>query len=279
MQRPIRLIYSIFIVRTSVNINLLTTPARLLHQMEKKLAVFDFDHTIINDNSDVVAVGMLNPKSIPNDIKKLHRSDGWTAYMQGIFNLLHQTGIRENRIRKTMEALTEVQGMCRLIKDLSENLNYDVIVVSDSNSYFIESWLAVNKLQDNVLKVFTNPAKFNKDGLLVISMYHLQDTCKLSTKNMCKGQIVQDFITEMKKEGTNYEKVVYCGDGMNDFCPILRLNETDLACVRKGFKCEDIIRKSKEGTYKDASGITRVVNCEVFYWNNGDDILSFIKHF
>lgn len=245
--------------------------------MTKKLAVFDFDHTIIHDNSDIVVMNMIDQKKIPATIKQLHRSDGWTAFMQAIFNLLHNHSITEDKIKNIVDNLPGVPGMSDLIKELSEKLNSDVIIISDSNSYFINTWLEAKGLKKNVVKVFTNPAYFDNRGLLNITMYHLQDFCKLSTKNLCKGQIMEDFIEQQKCNGTLYNQVIYCGDGLNDFCPILRLREDDLACVRKKFKCAEIVKKSKDGLYKDESGQYRVVKANIIEWDTGFEILDYIK--
>nr|XP_023029762.1 pyridoxal phosphate phosphatase PHOSPHO2-like isoform X1 [Leptinotarsa decemlineata] len=245
-------------------------------KMSKNLAVFDFDHTIIHENSDVAVMNLIDPKKIPKEIKLLHRSDGWTAFMQGVFETLHKHKIKEENIRKLVETLQEVKGMRELIKELHENLNYDVIIISDSNSYFINTWLDANDMKKYITGVFTNPAHFEND-LLKISMYHLQESCKLSTRNLCKGQIMEEFLKEQQERGLPYERVLYCGDGLNDFCPILRLGEGDLACVRAEYKCAEIVAKAKDGSYKDEEGKSRDVKSDVFVWNDGYEIINYIK--
>lgn len=244
--------------------------------MTKKLAVFDFDHTIIHDNSDIVVMNLIDNSKIPREVKQLHRRDGWTAFMQGVFETLYRYGIDEETINDVVTKLPAVPGMIELIKEMNEKLDFDVIVISDSNSYFINNWLSANDLDQNVKKVFTNPAHFEK-GLLKIEMYHFQEICKLSTKNLCKGQIMQDFVVQQKNMNEVYDRVIYCGDGLNDICPILRLTERDLACVRDGFKCSNIIQKAKDGWYVDAEGIPRKINSDICFWKSGFDILDCIQ--
>lgn len=244
--------------------------------MAKSLAVFDFDHTIIDGNSDVEITKLLNKKPIPKEVKELHKSDGWTVFMQAIFELLHRQGINEESIKMLISSLPAVPGMPELIKVLTQNFNTDVIIISDSNSYFINCWIEANDLKSNIFKVFTNPAHFEKD-LLKIKMYHLQDYCKLSTKNLCKGQIMEDFIEEQAKQGCLYDQVLYFGDGTNDFCPILRLKKIDLACVRKNFKCADLVKKAVDGLYKDDDDKSRIVVANVFFWTNGFEIIQYIQ--
>lgn len=196
--------------------------------------------------------------------------------MQGIFDLLYKHEIDEISIRETMKDLVPVTGMIELIKELNEKLNFDVIIISDSNSYFINTWLRHNKLDKNIAEVFTNPACF-QNGHLKIKMYHFQEECKLSTKNLCKGDILEDFIGIQNREGIIYDQVVYVGDGINDFCPILRLNNNDLACVRDKFKCVEWVNLAKEGKPIDASGIIYNIKAEVLVWSTGTDILNRIK--
>ncbi|KAL3283603.1 hypothetical protein HHI36_006741 [Cryptolaemus montrouzieri] len=241
----------------------------------KGLAVFDFDHTIIEDNTDT-AVAALIPGEIPPKLKELHRKDGWTAFMQGVFDILHANNITKETITDVITKLKPINGMTTLIKELATNLNHDVIIISDSNSYFIESWLKNCNLKEYVLKVFTNPGDF-VDGALKIQMYHLQDSCDLSTKNLCKGQILEDFIKSQKGKDIEYDRVIYSGDGSNDFCPILRLNPCDCAFVRDNYKCLDLVRKSENQEIKDKHGNPLIVKAKVYVWKNGYDILEDLK--
>ena len=93
-----------------------------------------------------------------------------------------------------------------------------------------------------------------------------QETCTLSTKNLCKGQILEDYI---KDSGTEFNFVCYVGDGRNDFCPSLRLSETDLVCVRQGYSLEKYIPQMEEKGFK--------VKAEMLLWTDADQILGRVK--
>lgn len=240
--------------------------------MAKKLAVLDFDHTVINGNTDTIVADLLD-ETVVGSVTNLYKRDGWTLYMQAIFKLLHAHNIQQEQITETINNIQAVPGFPNLIKELNSKLNFDVIIISDSNSYFIDSWLDANGLKAYVLRIFTNPAHF-ENGILKIQMYHLQDYCRLSTKNLCKGQIMDDFINERKKDGVSYEQIVYIGDGKNDFCPILRLKPCDLACVRENFKCAEMVKLAQEGSLCDKSGGNYRINANVVVWKNGNDILD-----
>lgn len=243
--------------------------------MTKNLAVFDFDHTIVNDNTDT-AVASLVDKTLRDSVRYLYARDGWTAYMQEIFHLLRANGVNKKKITETVCSIPSVQGFPGLIKTLKDELNYDIIIVSDSNSYFIDSWLRANGLIDYVLKVFTNPAYF-EDELLKIEMYHFQDYCTLSTKNLCKGQIIDDFKEEQRKKDVLYKSTMYVGDGRNDFCPVLRLMDNDVACVRENFKCAELIELARQGKYCNEAGIPYSVKARVVVWSSGNDILDALQ--
>ena len=40
---------------------------------------------------------------------------------------------------------------------------------------------------------------------------------------MCKGEELDAFLA---RNGQDFDRVVYVGDGSNDFCPILRMRES-----------------------------------------------------
>jgi Putative Phosphatase len=79
-------------------------------------------------------------------------------------------------------------------------------------------------------RITTNPATWREDGLLVVRRRvdpeGEQHSCKVGcSPNMCKGEELSAFL----KEHGEYEKVVYIGDGSNDFCPVVRLRESVIA--------------------------------------------------
>ncbi|XP_066260154.1 pyridoxal phosphate phosphatase PHOSPHO2-like [Euwallacea similis] len=246
-------------------------------QIMKNLAVFDFDHTVIDDNSDTAVMTLIDKSKFSPELQKLRKAEGWTAFMQGVFQVLHENGITKVEISELVRKIPEVRGMKSLISKLYEDLSYDVIIISDSNTYFIDLWLRANNLSSKVLKVFSNPAEFDESGLLKIEMYHLQESCKLSTKNMCKGMIMEDFIKEQSRKGIVYNSVAYVGDGYNDLCPILRLNSKGLACCREKYKCVDMVRRVKNGNCIDDKDQTiYFINAELCAWESGDDILEYV---
>lgn len=239
--------------------------------MAKKLAVFDFDHTIVDGNTDVVARKLLKNEQIPESVRELYQTCGWTSYMQEIFKLLKKYHISKETVKNAITNIPVVPGMKKLITHLVSDMNYDAIIISDSNSLFIKYWLEANDMSKYIHNVFTNPAEYNKNNLLEIQGYHEQHVCNLSTVNMCKGMIMEDFIQAQKKINVQYDHVVYVGDGRNDFCPILRLSTNDIACPREGYVLVDVLEKNK------AEKTHQKLLARVCVWKSGQDILNFIK--
>uniref|UniRef100_A0A6V7L6Q7 Uncharacterized protein n=1 Tax=Bracon brevicornis TaxID=1563983 RepID=A0A6V7L6Q7_9HYME len=230
------------------------------------LFAFDFDHTIANENTDHVAYEML-PGGVPEEVKKLyHSGEGWTVFMRKIFQLLHAADISKETLLDTVNAIPAVPGYEKLLKNLHAN-NCEVIIISDSNSVFIENWLTHNKLKHTVTKIFTNPAWFDDTGLLNVNEYQNQDFCDLSERNLCKGYVLETYVKERKAAGVEFSKIAYAGDGKNDFCPMLRLSKDDLAFPRKDYSIMKYLNDSKKHS----------MNAQTFPWIDGNGIWEEVK--
>lgn len=232
------------------------------------LIAFDFDHTIVEENSDIVARKLINQDLIPEAVRKLYQTRGWTDYMAEIFKLLHKHKISEETISAAMHNLIPTEKMPELLRWLREE-GHEIIIISDSNFVFIDEWLRYNNLLDCVKRVFTNPASFDENGLLVIKPYHDQDWCDLSTRNLCKGYILETHVHERSAEGESFEFIAYVGDGQNDFCPSLKLCENDMVFPRAGFPLHNKICDPEEKN-KVVAG--------VYPWTNATDIKSAIQN-
>jgi len=235
----------------------------------KVLLAFDFDHTIIDDNSDTYVINLAPNKEIPNEIKNMYSEKGWTHYMRGIFGYLHEHNVTPQQILECMSEIKFSPGMMELLRNLDQTKT-EVIIISDSNSVFIEHILDVNGIRDTVSKVFTNPAQFNNHGRLELQMYHFQESCSLSTVNLCKGDILETFIKERAAQNLYYSHIVYVGDGHNDLCPSLRLSEKDFVFHRKGFSLGKYIKKMEA-----EKGLKIKANLNA--WNSGHDIMQILN--
>ena len=188
--------------------------------------------------------------------------------MGEIFNYLHSQNIKPDQILECMTEIAVSPGMVDLLNTLDQT-KAEAIIISDANSVFIDHILHVHGLKDKIDKVFTNPAKFNDEGCLQIEMYHVQDSCSLSTVNLCKGQILETYIEERMKLNVNFTHVVFIGDGQNDFCPSMRLSPKDFVFPREGYSLVKYIEKMKD------QGLH--IKANIHTWSSGSDILKVLS--
>lgn len=155
---------------------------------DKKLIAFDFDHTLIDGNSDVVIKRLLSAPLTPEVEGMCSGKDGWTDYMAAIFSLLHADGVTKEKMRANQLGLPLVAGVKELFDFMKRDGGFEIIIISDSNTEFIEWHIDDHNIKEQICKVFSNPAEFDKDGKLNIEWYHHQDWCQLSSPNLCKGK-------------------------------------------------------------------------------------------
>lgn len=123
-------------------------------------------------------------------------------------------------------------------------------------------------LTDIFSEIITNPASFTADGLLEVTRRVLasdpkQHKCTVGcSANMCKGEELEAYLERQGGRST-YDRIVYIGDGSNDFCPLLRLTKNDLALVRFDYSLAR--RIAKEG---ETAGMTVPVS----YWEGAWEV-------
>merc|ERR1719369_3283 len=185
--------------------------------------------------------------------------------MGAVFNLLHESGVTQE-ILSIMASLRLIEEMETLLQKAVTDLYATIIIISDSNSVFIDHILKEKGLSNLIEKVFTNPARW-QGGKLCIEPFHHQEVCKLSNVNLCKGQVMEEFLAECRKKNRRFSFIGYVGDGKNDFCPGLRLSESDVLFVREGYTLQNVIKEDEENKVKS----------DVCYWTSGKTILAKLK--
>jgi len=85
----------------------------------------------------------------------------------------------------------------------------------------------------------------------------------MSPANMCKGHILDDHC---QNSNVNYDVIAFVGDGEPDFCPTVRLRETDIVFPRRRFPLDDHITKARDK-----------VAARVRSWDTGFDIMNVLK--
>ncbi|XP_053174906.1 pyridoxal phosphate phosphatase PHOSPHO2 [Scomber japonicus] len=237
----------------------------------KTLMVFDFDHTVVDDNSDTWVIRCLPSQTLPDVLKNSYKKGHWTEFMGRVMNYIGEQEVSPDSVRSVMETIPFTDGMRDLLTFISENKStIDCIVVSDANTMFIDWILQAAGLQAAFDQVFTNPAKFNDLGYMEVQCYHSHD-CKRCPVNLCKKKVLELYLSEQSDQGVEYGRVFYVGDGGNDLCPTSCLRGHDVVMPRKGYTLEKMLAQLK-GQQDSVSLRARVIA-----WSSGTEILEELK--
>lgn len=220
------------------------------------LIFFDFDETVVDETSDDMVVQAVPGQYLPGWLKDTYQPGHYNEYMQRVLAYLAEQGVTESDIRTVMEKLPATPGMLALLQFLRNQHDFEVVLVSDANTFFIESWLRRTGVRQLFNRVFTNPATFNKDGRLVMRPFHSHD-CARCPDNMCKQVIVRDYVARrVQEKGRPYQRVFYVGDGANDFCPGLVLGARDVVFPRRDFPMHRLITETHEAMPGEFKAVT-----------------------
>ena len=238
----------------------MTTDIKMAAGSEEKartLFVFDFDHTLIDDNTDTWVMGVRSGLNCERQ-----QNECWTDFMDRIFMNIHKAGCGREELMLHMAKLKIFDQALRAVKAVERSCLADAIIISDSNTVFIDCILKGCGIEDVFSEVFTNPAHFDSTGRLHVQWYHSHQcrTCS-NSPNMCKGTILSDYLGRCC-----YKKVVYVGDGRGDYCPCLRLRECDTIICRAGYR---LAKKLDE-----TDGVRASVHVVDFQQSLGDTVIN-----
>jgi pyridoxal phosphate phosphatase PHOSPHO2 len=251
---------------------------------QKKITIiWDFDWTIVDDNTDEFV-----PAELDNGLYKQMDHLGktleleWTELVQEIVFRLNEQGFKQEAFQGVLARIPLEKEMIQAI-GLAKQKGSVQHIVSDANTFFIESILTSYHIRDSFSEIHTNPSYW-EDNKLIIARYHnnhlrpkqyLEHTrnevklhsCKNCPVNMCKGDIVKNL--PIDKDGL----VIYIGDGGGDYCPITLLKNSDIALVRIG-------KNHRWGQeFSLLKKIERIgnVNAKIQTWKNGGDLLQIFE--
>ncbi|XP_014344913.1 pyridoxal phosphate phosphatase PHOSPHO2 [Latimeria chalumnae] len=237
----------------------------------KTLLVFDFDHTLIDDNSDTWVVKCASEEKLPDWLKNSYKKGYWTEYMGQVLHYLGDQGIQESKMRSVMATIPYTKGMSELLKFIGQNKElFDCVIISDSNTVFIDWILKAANVHDVPDKVFTNPAAFDDRGYLNVQCFHLHN-CSTCPVNLCKRKVLDSFIQDQLHQGVQYKNIVYIGDGGNDLCPVKSLKKGDIVMPREGYTLERLMSRMAAQGFEP-------LEPSVIIWSSGEQILSHLKY-
>ena len=243
---------------------LLQLAATLPGKHIESLYVFDFDHTLVDDNTDTWVQG------VRPELQGVRRGQGecWTDYMDRIFQHTHKAGCGHEELLAWMCRLQLYPQALRAVQAVAECESAHAIIISDSNSVFIDCILRQSGVSEAFTEVLTNPAHFDSQGQLCVQRCH-SHSCQLcaASPNMCKGTLLRSYL----ERSSGYQQVVYVGDGRGDHCPCLQLKEEDAVVCRKDYSLAKRLAK-------EPAAVKATVHVLNFTEELGDFIIrTFIK--
>ncbi|KAF9298598.1 hypothetical protein BGZ88_005815 [Linnemannia elongata] len=231
----------------------------------KRLFVFDFDWTLIEADSDLWVAETLAP-DLAKQQEDLIGKILWTELQDLLLQRLFERGVTQQDLEKTLHRIPftpEVIAALRLMKSKGAEL----CILSDANTFYIDSILKAHGLEGVFTKILTNPAQFDSQGRLHVARFHGLDkdphNCPLPCQpNLCKGQELQKLI-----DSQPWDQVIYMGDSTNDFCPSTRLQSRDIVLARADLLLEKHIKMHLD-----------MVKAQVIYWQSPADVLTITQN-
>jgi len=229
--------------------------------VNSQLVVFDFDWSMADQDTDRWIFEVL-ASDLRRKMKNLKDEIQWTDLVAQSLREAHERNISRDQIENALRIMPFHPAMVRAVKNLKAAGKTTFLCLSNSNSIFISTILEDKKLTDLFHEVITNPAEWEPSGLLNLRRRvdpdGPQHSCKIGcSPNMCKGEELDAYLA---RHHTQFDRIVYVGDGSNDFCPALRLRKQDLVLCRNFRGLSK--RIAKEGG----------LQCHVKYWSGAWEV-------
>lgn len=259
--------------------------------MESKFVVlFDFDWSLVNENSDTWVIKELCPELGPymRHLMETQPEDygkgKWTQLMDHVVMKMQvEYNISIEHIIESLKNIPIFEENMNLIKKLKE-LKIPMAIVSDANVFYIDTILKHFGFEKDFFGIITNASKL-EDGKLRIKPYHdplVPHKCENCPENLCKS-LALEVLTSNSSEMEN-KSIIYIGDGGGDFCPSSRLllqnidnrKNKHYICCRKEWTLHE---KLVDYISNDMNSLVLNDLIEYIYaWNDGLDLYNAIIH-
>ncbi len=183
--------------------------------------------------------------------------------MQEVYHKMRDENIELNQIKEIIDKCELNPGFTELFDLIKENKDkFDCIIVSGANTLFVKWIIEKNGLSDIFIDFFSNIAEPCAENLIKIEQanYHSCNTCD---ESMCKKLIVEEYIVNKQ-----YDRLLYLGDGSNDYCPATMFREKDYLFPRENFALFNKLYKKN---------FINQLKCNVIPWKSGHCVVEMIK--
>jgi len=225
---------------------------------KRQLVVFDFDWSLADQDTDRWIFEVLAP-DLRRYMKTAKLQVQWTDLVASSLEKIHARGITRQQIEDTLISMPFHPAMVRAVSKLKAEGKTSFLCLSNANEVFINTILKSKGLENLFDEIITNRAEWDASGLLKlrrrVDPNGPQHSCKVGcSPNMCKGEELENFFS---RHESTYDRVIYIGDGSNDFCPVLHLRNQDKVLCRSYRGLEGRIMKDGE---------TEGLKAQVHYW-------------
>ncbi|XP_075385381.1 phosphoethanolamine/phosphocholine phosphatase-like [Tenrec ecaudatus] len=212
----------------------------------KFLLTFDFHETIMDENSDESIVRATPGQRLPESLRATYREGFYNDFMQRAFKYLGEQGVRPRDLRAVYEAIPLSPGMGDLLQFVAkQGACFEVILISDANTFGIESSLRSAGHHGLFQRILSNPSGTDSRGLLALRPFH-KHNCARCPANMCEHKVLSDYLRERAQDGVHFESLFYVGDGANNFCPMGLLAGGEVAFPRRGYPMHQLIQEAQK---------------------------------
>lgn len=242
--------------------------------------MWDFDWSLINENSDTFVLQELCPPLLKELARKqaqepeVYGRGRWTALMDHLLTRLGRDhGVSRDRLGACLDGIPIFPENETAVREAGA-AGAEQRVLSDANEFYVERVLGARGLTAHFSAVTTNAGAFESDGeggeVLRVRPYCInRHGCGLCPPNLCKGAVIDRWLEE-----TRPRKVIYVGDGSGDFCPATRLRDGDLVCARADYPLAKKLRRNREQVTAER---VQTVRARVAEWSDGKDLLQLFR--
>lgn len=226
--------------------------------MAKIIIVFDFDKTIIDCDSDNWVVDELGFTDL---FDQLLPTMPWNSLMDTMMKELHSRGVSIEDIAEVLQRAPIHPRIITAIKS-ARALGCDLKIISDANTFFIDTILKHHGIWECFSEINTNPSFIDEERRLRILPQHDFTKSSHGCKNPCPPNMCKGVVIERIKAAEGKKKmIIYLGDGIGDFCPSLKLDNGDYVMPRKNFPVWDLICKNRSA-----------IKAEIHEWGDGEEM-------
>lgn len=234
----------------------------------KTLIIFDFDKTLTVHSVFEEQRFLLPTKEEQEDLIKRIKYEKWTSIISSFYDRIYDLNISISDIYENIDRIEYNPGMLELLKYLeSHKDNYSLVIISFG--HYIQVMRALEKY--NLTKIFdeivTIPSHIENGKIIITpgSNYN----CDICNVGQCKTYEYKLIIDKFKDKNITFDRVYYICDGLSDLCLARNLKENDILLVRKDFTLYNALYKN---------GWNNNMTCVVHSWNDGYDIIDYLKN-